>query len=46
MKNECLMLKLQLSEKDELISQLHEELEKVQHVQKAFPSRVDKSTQT
>ncbi|XP_069449801.1 serine-rich coiled-coil domain-containing protein 1 isoform X2 [Ovis canadensis] len=46
MKDECSMLKLQLKEKDELISQLQEELEKVQHLQKAFASRVDKSTQT
>ena len=46
MKDECLLLKLQLKEKDELISQLQEELEKVQHLQKAFASRVDKSTQT
>ncbi|XP_004277022.1 serine-rich coiled-coil domain-containing protein 1 isoform X7 [Orcinus orca] len=46
MKDECSMLKLQLKEKDELISQLKEELDKVQHLQKAFASRVDKSTQT
>ncbi|KAM4834402.1 serine-rich coiled-coil domain-containing protein 1 isoform 1-T2 [Thomomys bottae] len=46
MKDECSVLKLQLKEKDELISQLREELEKVQHLQKAFASRVDKSTQT
>ncbi|XP_022438048.1 serine-rich coiled-coil domain-containing protein 1 isoform X4 [Delphinapterus leucas] len=46
MKDECSMLKLQLKEKDELISQLQEELDKVQHLQKAFASRVDKSTQT
>ncbi|XP_053463707.1 serine-rich coiled-coil domain-containing protein 1 isoform X1 [Nycticebus coucang] len=46
MKDECSMLKLQLKEKDELISQLQEELEKLQHLQKAFASRVDKSTQT
>ncbi|XP_069341608.1 serine-rich coiled-coil domain-containing protein 1 [Eulemur rufifrons] len=46
MKDECSMLKLQLKEKDELISQLQEELEKVRHLQKAFASRVDKSTQT
>ncbi|XP_062964888.1 serine-rich coiled-coil domain-containing protein 1 [Cynocephalus volans] len=46
MKDECSMLKLQLKERDELISQLQEELEKVQHLQKAFASRVDKSTQT
>ncbi|XP_059778398.1 serine-rich coiled-coil domain-containing protein 1 isoform X3 [Balaenoptera ricei] len=45
-KDECSMLKLQLKEKDELISQLQEELDKVQHLQKAFASRVDKSTQT
>ncbi|XP_076998977.1 serine-rich coiled-coil domain-containing protein 1 isoform X2 [Tamandua tetradactyla] len=46
MKDECSMLKLQLKEKDEVISHLKEELEKVQHLQKAFASRVDKSTQT
>nr|XP_035979804.1 serine-rich coiled-coil domain-containing protein 1 isoform X2 [Halichoerus grypus] len=46
MKDECSLLKLQLKERDELISQLQEELEKVQHLQKAFASRVDKSTQT
>ncbi|XP_053072104.1 serine-rich coiled-coil domain-containing protein 1 isoform X2 [Acinonyx jubatus] len=46
MKDECSMLKLQLKERDELICQLQEELEKVQHLQKAFASRVDKSTQT
>ncbi|XP_057402959.1 serine-rich coiled-coil domain-containing protein 1 isoform X3 [Balaenoptera acutorostrata] len=46
MKDECSMLKLQLKEKDELISQLQEELDKVQHLQKAFASRIDKSTQT
>ncbi|XP_037686187.1 serine-rich coiled-coil domain-containing protein 1 isoform X2 [Choloepus didactylus] len=46
MKDECSMLKLQLKERDEVISHLKEELEKVQHLQKAFASRVDKSTQT
>ncbi|XP_006873034.1 PREDICTED: serine-rich coiled-coil domain-containing protein 1-like [Chrysochloris asiatica] len=46
MKDECSMLKLQLKERDELIFQLQEELEKVHHLQKAFASRVDKSTQT
>ncbi|EFB19440.1 hypothetical protein PANDA_006109 [Ailuropoda melanoleuca] len=46
MKDECSLLKLQLKERDELIAQLQEELEKVQHLQKAFASRVDKSTQT
>ncbi|XP_006894544.1 PREDICTED: serine-rich coiled-coil domain-containing protein 1-like isoform X2 [Elephantulus edwardii] len=46
MKDECSMLKLQLKERDELISQLQEELEKVRHLQKAFASTVDKSTQT
>ena len=46
MEDKCLILKLQLKEKDELISQLQEELEKVQHLQKTFASRVDKSTQT
>ena len=39
-------LKLQLKERDELISQLQEELEKVQHLQKTFASKVDKSIQT
>nr|XP_044999058.1 serine-rich coiled-coil domain-containing protein 1 isoform X3 [Jaculus jaculus] len=46
MKDECSILKLQLKERDELISQLQEELEKLRHLQKAFASRVDKSTQT
>ncbi|XP_075400998.1 serine-rich coiled-coil domain-containing protein 1 [Tenrec ecaudatus] len=46
MKDECSMLKLQLKERDELIFQLQEELEKVRYLQKAFASRVDKSTQT
>ncbi|KAM9238126.1 serine-rich coiled-coil domain-containing protein 1 isoform 1-T1 [Dugong dugon] len=46
MKDECSLLKLQLKERDELISQLQEELGKVRHLQKAFASRVDKSTQT
>lgn len=44
MKDEFSMLKLQLKERDELIPQLEKELEKVQHSQKAFASRVDKST--
>lgn len=46
MKDECSMLKLQLKDRDEIISQLQAELEKLQHLQKAFASRVDKSTQT
>ncbi|KAM9143173.1 serine-rich coiled-coil domain-containing protein 1 isoform 3-T3 [Pangshura tecta] len=46
MKDECSVLKLQLKERDELISQLREDLEKAQHLQKALGSRVDKSTQT
>ncbi|XP_070587086.1 serine-rich coiled-coil domain-containing protein 1-like [Erythrolamprus reginae] len=46
MKDECLTLKLQLKEKDELISQLHEELEKARHLQSVLVSQVDKSTQT
>ncbi|XP_058151410.1 serine-rich coiled-coil domain-containing protein 1 isoform X2 [Dasypus novemcinctus] len=46
MKDECSILKLQLKERDEVISQLKEELEKFQHLQKAFATRVDKSTQT
>ncbi|XP_031237925.1 serine-rich coiled-coil domain-containing protein 1 isoform X2 [Mastomys coucha] len=45
-KDECSMLRLQLKDRDELISQLQAELEKVQYLQKAFASRVDKSTQT
>lgn len=45
-RDECSMLRLQLKDRDELISQLQAELEKVQHLQKAFASRVDKSTQT
>ncbi|XP_052578077.1 serine-rich coiled-coil domain-containing protein 1 isoform X6 [Peromyscus californicus insignis] len=45
-KDECSMLKLQLKDRDELIAHLQAELEKVQHLQKAFASRVDKSTQT
>lgn len=35
-----------MKEKDELISKHQEEQEKVQHLQKTFASRVDKSTQT
>ncbi|XP_029334351.1 serine-rich coiled-coil domain-containing protein 1 isoform X2 [Mus caroli] len=45
-RDECSMLRLQLKDRDELISQLQAELEKMQHLQKAFASRVDKSTQT
>ncbi|XP_034367067.1 serine-rich coiled-coil domain-containing protein 1 isoform X2 [Arvicanthis niloticus] len=45
-KDECSMLRLQLKDRDELISQLQAELKTVQHLQKAFASRVDKSTQT
>ncbi|XP_044284457.1 serine-rich coiled-coil domain-containing protein 1 isoform X2 [Varanus komodoensis] len=46
MKDECSTLKLQLKERDELISQLREELEKAQHLQSSLVSQVDKSTQT
>ncbi|KAM3831585.1 serine-rich coiled-coil domain-containing protein 1 isoform 2-T3 [Vipera latastei] len=45
-KDECLTLKLQLKEKDELISQLREELENARHLQSVLVSQVDKSTQT
>ncbi|KAK2519948.1 hypothetical protein Q9233_011736 [Columba guinea] len=45
-KDECSVLKLQLKERDELIAQLHEELEKAQCLQKALASQADKSTQT
>lgn len=34
------------TERDELISQLPEELEKVQYLQKTFASKTDKCTQT
>lgn len=45
MNSQC--LKLQLKKGDELISHFQEELEKfVQHLQKTFASKVDKSTQT
>lgn len=46
MKDECSVLKLQLKERDELISQLQKELEKLHHLQKASASGIDKSTQT
>ncbi|XP_053108636.1 serine-rich coiled-coil domain-containing protein 1 isoform X3 [Hemicordylus capensis] len=46
MKDECSALKLQVKERDELISQLREELEKAQHLQRTLASQVDKSTQT
>ncbi|XP_054059321.1 serine-rich coiled-coil domain-containing protein 1 isoform X2 [Rissa tridactyla] len=45
-KDECSVLKLQLKERDELIAQLREELEKAQCFQKALVSQADKSTQT
>ncbi|KAL9851334.1 serine-rich coiled-coil domain-containing protein 1 isoform 2-T2 [Geothlypis trichas] len=45
-KDECSVLKLQLKERDELIAQLREELEKAQCFQKALSSQADKSTQT
>uniref|UniRef100_G1KWX5 Coiled-coil serine rich protein 1 n=1 Tax=Anolis carolinensis TaxID=28377 RepID=G1KWX5_ANOCA len=46
MKDECSTLKLQLKERDELIFQLREELERAQHLQNALVCQVDKSTQT
>ncbi|XP_048365636.1 serine-rich coiled-coil domain-containing protein 1-like [Sphaerodactylus townsendi] len=46
MKDECSALMLQLKERDELISQLREELEKAQHLQRTLATKVDKSTQT
>nr|XP_013807289.1 PREDICTED: serine-rich coiled-coil domain-containing protein 1 isoform X1 [Apteryx mantelli mantelli] len=45
-RDECSVLKLQLKERDELIAQLREELEKAQCLQKALASQADKSTQT
>ncbi|NXL88069.1 CCSE1 protein, partial [Alectura lathami] len=45
-KDECSVLKLQLKERDDLIAQLREELEKAQCLQKALASQADKSTQT
>ncbi|XP_033920937.1 serine-rich coiled-coil domain-containing protein 1 isoform X1 [Melopsittacus undulatus] len=45
-KDECSVLKLQLKERDELIAQLREDLEKAQCFQKALASQADKSTQT
>ncbi|NXY83869.1 CCSE1 protein, partial [Alcedo cyanopectus] len=45
-KDECSVLKLQLKERDELIAQLREELEKAQCFQRAPASQADKSTQT
>ncbi|KGL73368.1 Serine-rich coiled-coil domain-containing protein 1, partial [Tinamus guttatus] len=45
-KDECSVLKLQLKERDELIAQLREELEKAQCLQKVLTSQEDKSTQT
>ncbi|XP_051475479.1 serine-rich coiled-coil domain-containing protein 1 isoform X2 [Apus apus] len=45
-KDECSVLKLQLKERDELIAQLREELEKAQCFQKALAAQADKSTQT
>ncbi|XP_015274085.1 PREDICTED: serine-rich coiled-coil domain-containing protein 1 isoform X2 [Gekko japonicus] len=46
MKDECSALTLQLKERDELIFQLREELEKAQHLQRTLATQVDKSTQT
>ncbi|XP_053317568.1 serine-rich coiled-coil domain-containing protein 1 isoform X2 [Spea bombifrons] len=46
MKDECSMLKLQLKERDELIFQLREELDKTRSLQSSDISRQDKSTQT
>ncbi|XP_078427028.1 serine-rich coiled-coil domain-containing protein 1 [Cetorhinus maximus] len=45
-KDESSLLRLQLKEKDELISQLRDELDRNQSVQRAHSSRADKSTQT
>uniref|UniRef100_A0A8D0CAC4 Coiled-coil serine rich protein 1 n=1 Tax=Salvator merianae TaxID=96440 RepID=A0A8D0CAC4_SALMN len=46
MKDECSVLKLQVKERDELISQLREELEKARYLQRTCISQIDKSTQT
>ncbi|KAM4708587.1 serine-rich coiled-coil domain-containing protein 1 isoform 2-T2 [Discoglossus pictus] len=46
MKDECSMLKLQLKERDELISQLQEELKKARSLQLSNISKEDKATQT
>ncbi|XP_060103039.1 serine-rich coiled-coil domain-containing protein 1 isoform X2 [Heteronotia binoei] len=46
MKDEYSTLTLQLKERDEVISQLREELEKAQHLQRTLATQVDKSTQT
>ncbi|XP_069486667.1 serine-rich coiled-coil domain-containing protein 1 [Ambystoma mexicanum] len=46
MRDEAALLKLQLKERDELICQLREELEKVQHAQRPSARQLDKSTQT
>uniref|UniRef100_A0A4W3I5K6 Coiled-coil serine rich protein 1 n=1 Tax=Callorhinchus milii TaxID=7868 RepID=A0A4W3I5K6_CALMI len=46
LRDESSLLKLQLKEKDQLISQLREELEQKQQSKKAISSRADKCTQT
>uniref|UniRef100_UPI00398EA971 serine-rich coiled-coil domain-containing protein 1 n=1 Tax=Pristiophorus japonicus TaxID=55135 RepID=UPI00398EA971 len=46
LKDERSLLRLQLKEKDELISQLREELDRNRSGQRALSSRADKSTQT
>ncbi|XP_078065153.1 serine-rich coiled-coil domain-containing protein 1 isoform X2 [Mustelus asterias] len=45
-KDESSLLRLQLKEKDELISQLRDELDRSQSAQRSHHSRADKSTQT
>ncbi|XP_078259356.1 serine-rich coiled-coil domain-containing protein 1 isoform X4 [Rhinoraja longicauda] len=45
-KDESALLRLQLREKDELISQLREELDSYRSLQKTLTSQADKSTQT
>ncbi|XP_067902027.1 serine-rich coiled-coil domain-containing protein 1 isoform X2 [Heterodontus francisci] len=46
LKDESSLLRLQLKEKDELISQLRDELDRNRSVQRAHSSRAEKSTQT
>ncbi|KAM8939128.1 serine-rich coiled-coil domain-containing protein 1 [Pelodytes ibericus] len=46
MKDECSMLKLQLKERDELILQLQQELDRAQSLQPSDISKQNKSTQT
>ncbi|GCB66653.1 hypothetical protein scyTo_0000624 [Scyliorhinus torazame] len=45
-KDESSLLRLQLKEKDELISQLQDKLDRSQSVQRAHSSQADKTTQT